>query len=200
MFLKYLQVSPENIRNLELIIQREENLFVNIPVTQQLFDNLTLLTPAVWEILIPVGSLNKLTEFKKNYDLISISPTLIDLCNKLKVEICLQSNGSQIQIPALSPELAVIYTVREITIPRIFVALGLLQSSDAYQLKNLVIKYYPSQIQIINFLLDLASIRLYRSDEIWPLLNKYKLQDILGRFSLYVRDFIKNEFIYEKIM
>ena len=200
MNIKSIQYPQNIINNLKKLSRHQQNLIINIPITQKLFDNLTSLEPALWEILIPTNESKNSLKFKNSFEIIPVPPKLFDLCESLKVNVSIQSNDSQIQLSALSPELSVIYTIRKVTIPRIFVALGMLQRCNIDQLKNLTINYYPTQEKLIRFILDLASIRLYRSDKVWETLQNYDLQKELGRLSLYVRGFIKNEHAYEKIM
>ena len=200
MEVKKIQYSKEIIENFRHLLQQQKDLIVNIPITQKLYDNLTLLAPSLWEILIPESSIKNISEFKDYYHFIPIPPQLYYLCDKSKVKVSVKTIYSNIQIFALSPEFALIYALNPITIPRILIALGILKNCEIHYLKNLVDKYYLNQRKIVDFLLELASIRLYRSDKIWHLITKYQYQDILGSLSLYMRDFIKNEFIYEKVM
>jgi len=191
--------SQNIIDNLEKLSQQQK-FITNLPITQKLYDNLTFLEPASWEILIPANESDNISKLKESYESISVPPKLFNLCERFKVKVSIQSTDSEIKISALSPELSVIYTLRMITIPRLFVALGILQHCNIEQLKKLQMNYYPTQEKIIDFIIDLASIRLHRSDMIWKLLQKHNFQDALGRLSLYLRDFIKNEFIYEKVV
>ncbi len=179
---------------------KQKEFIVNIPITQELFDNLTLLAPTLWEVLILEGDIENFSELEENFSIIPIPPKLFEMYKKLRIEIMIQSNTDQISLYTLPAELAVITTIREITIPRIYIALGMLQNCNLILLKELTRKFYNSQDKIIKFLIELASIRIYRSDKVWDLLVKYNFEAELGRFSLYVRDFIKNEFIYEKVM
>jgi len=78
--------------------------------------------------------------------------------------------------------------------------LGIMRHCDMDKLDAFVLNYYPHTQKLINFIRELASIRLYRTDLVWKILNKHNYQFQFGRLSLYVRDFIKNELIYEKVM
>ncbi|MHA1652022.1 MAG: hypothetical protein ACTSYB_17710 [Candidatus Helarchaeota archaeon] len=200
MGLQIIHCSPEWVKKAKWLLAKQKEFIVNIPITQELFDNLTLLAPTLWEVLILEGDIENFSELEENFSIIPIPPKLFEMYKKLRIEIMIQSNTDQISLYTLPAELAVITTIREITIPRIYIALGMLQNCNLILLKELTRKFYNSQDKIIKFLIELASIRIYRSDKVWDLLVKYNFEAELGRFSLYVRDFIKNEFIYEKVM
>lgn len=197
---KSFEVPRHIFEKLELILRVQKRLIFNLPITQKLFDNLTLLAPAAWEILIPENTLQNIEEFSNTFDLIPVPQDLFPVCLKSKISIKLNSDGSQIEAFSLSPELAVIFTLRDPIIPRIFIALGIIPSCNSSKLADLTKQFSFFDKNLIKFLLDLASIRLYRSDQVWAILQKYNYEESLGRLSLYVRDFIKDEFIYEKIM
>lgn len=200
MVLKKIGYSAKIFDGLKVLSQKIGNLIMNIPITQNLYDNLTLLEPAVWEIIIPNFANNNIFEFRRHYEFITVSSEMFELCKRFEVKVSIQSNGSHILISALSPELAVIYTLHNLTIPRLFLALSMLRSCNLDQLKRLIENYHHDKKRILNCLFDLAYVPLYRADKVWEILKKHKYQDILGRFSLYLRDFIKREYIYEKIM
>jgi len=200
MGLQVIHCSSKWVKKAKWLLEKQKDFIVNIPITQELFDNLTLLAPTLWEVLILEGDIENFSELEENFSIIPIPPKLFEMYKKLRIEIMIQSNTDQISLYTLPAELAVITTIREITIPRIYIALGMLQNCNLILLKELTRKFYNSQDKIIKFLIELASIRIYRSDKVWDLLVKYNFEAELGRFSLYVRDFIKNEFIYEKVM
>lgn len=197
---KIIQISHNILDDLFLLIKRQTPLIVNLPITQTLYDKLTILAPAVWEILVPMNSILNFEEFKNKYHLISVPENLFNICLKEKVEVIVQCNGKKAHVSALKPELAVIYTVQDPSIPSIFIALGMLRHCNTDLLDEMVVKYFRDTQKLIEFIQELASIRLYRTDLVWNILLKYNYQDQFKRLSLYVRDFIKNEFIYQKIM
>lgn len=194
------EVSEQNFELLKRLEEKQVNIIVNLPITLKLYDNFTLLAPAVWEILIPEEIIKKVTEFKRFYDFILVPGELFKNCERYKIKTVIQSPNAQMEVFTLPAELALIYTIRDISIPHVFIALGILQKCNIEQLCYLIAKFYQSLENVVNFLLELATIPLYRSDKLWEIITKYQYQEVLGRMSLYVRDFIKNEYLYEKIM
>jgi len=200
LILPRIQISNKDFDSFAGLLERENNLIVNMPITQNLFDKITTLAPSVWEVLIPAEVYRNVVEFKNHYDFISLNPDPFKICDQLKIKTLIQSNKTQRQIYTLPPELAFIYTLRNISIPRIFIALAILQHCNITKLKELIDISFQTHKKIFNLLLELTKIRLYRTDQVWELLVKHGYERELGRFSLYLRDFIKDEYQYEKIM
>ncbi|MHA1265927.1 MAG: hypothetical protein ACTSRS_11915 [Candidatus Helarchaeota archaeon] len=195
---RIIPISRKTANVLQALKRIENDLIINLPVTQRLFDQLTLLDPTVWEILIPSKNVQKFLKFQNMFHLITLSNMQTKLCTESKIEVFLSSNKLSIPAFSLPPELALILTIRDPTIPRVFIALGILQHCDLERLERISKYFSPPETKMVHFLCELATIRLYRVDQIWDLIVKYKYRDYFSRFSLYVRDFIKNEFIYKK--
>ena len=94
---KIIKVSENDFKIIEQFIRKQKNSIFNLPITQKLFDNLTLITPSAWEILVPIDNMQNIEDFKNTFDLIPVTSDLFNLCLELKLSIEIHSDGSRLQ-------------------------------------------------------------------------------------------------------